>query len=82
MKRKAPPYTVKINSFFRLVASSSQPSEIFNEADMLDMVNVAEQEQNWLMRETLVNIVIFESCDWTSKMKIGIFLYPRDHISR
>ena len=52
MKRKVLTYTVKINSFFRLVASSSQPSEIFNVADMLDIVNVAEEEQNWLIRET------------------------------
>ena len=82
MKRKVSPYTVKINSFFRLVASSSQPSEIFNEADMLDMVNVAEQEQNWLIIKTLVNIVKFESCHWTSKMKVDIYIYPRDHICR
>ena len=82
MKRKVLPYTVKINSFFRLVASRSQPSEFFNGADMLDIVNVAEEEQNWLIRETLVNIVKFESCHWTSKMKIDIFMYPRDRIGR
>ena len=49
---------------------------------MLDIVNVAEEEQNWLIRETLVNIVKFESCHWTSKMKIDIFMYPRDRIGR
>ncbi|XP_048563648.1 NFATC2-interacting protein isoform X2 [Triticum urartu] len=49
---------------------------------MLDIVNVVDQEQNWLISETLVNIVKFESCHWTSKMKVDIFIYPRDHICR
>ncbi|XP_044335668.1 uncharacterized protein [Triticum aestivum] len=60
MKRKAGPNTIKINAFFKPVASSSQPTEIVSEADvqvtnpspvnasdqdMPDVVNVAEQAE-------------------------------------
>ena len=60
MKRKAGPNTIKINAFFKPLASSSQPTEIVNEADvqytnpspvnasdqeMSDVVNVAEQTE-------------------------------------
>ena len=60
MKRKAGPNTIKINAFFKRVASSSQPTENVGEADvqvtnpspvnasdqdMPDVVNVAEQAE-------------------------------------
>ena len=48
MKRKAGPNTIKINAFFKRVASSSQPTEIVGEADVQvtnpSPVNASDQD--------------------------------------